>query len=99
MVHGSGIVVGQNEVDEKSNEITAFRPVLATLDDLTGTPITADAMHTQRDHACCVVEEHHGDYLFQVKDNQPNLIGSSGDDSRGGLLCRTRGDIQAARTH
>jgi len=74
MVHGSGIVVGQNEVDEKSNEIKAFRPLLATLGDLTGTLITADAMHTQRDHARCVVEEHHADYLFQVKDNQPNLL-------------------------
>jgi len=74
MVHGSGIVAGQNEVDEKSNEIKAFRPLLATLGDLTATLITADAMHTQRDHARCVVEEHHADYLFQVKDNQPNLL-------------------------
>jgi len=30
MLHGSGIVVGHNEVDEKSNEIQAFRPLLAT---------------------------------------------------------------------
>lgn len=74
MVHGSGIVVGQNEVDEKSNEITAFGPLLATLGDLTGTLITADAMHTQRDHARTVVEDHRADYLFQVKDNQPNLL-------------------------
>ena len=74
MVHGSGIVVGQNEVDEKSNEITAFRLLLASLGDLSGALVTADAMHTQRDHAHCVVEEHHGDYLFQVKDNQPTLL-------------------------
>jgi predicted transposase YbfD/YdcC len=73
MVHGSR-VVGQNEVDEKSNEITAFRPLLATLGDLFGTLITADAMHTQRDHARCVVDDHHADYLFQVRDNQPNLL-------------------------
>lgn len=74
MVHGSGIVVGQNEVDEKSNEITAFGPLLASLGDLSGALITADAMHTQRDHARCVVDEHHADYLFQVKDNQPKLL-------------------------
>ena len=74
MVHGSGIVVGQNEVDNKTNEITAFGPLLASLGDLTGALVTADAMHTQRDHARLVVAEHHSDYLFQVKDNQPNLL-------------------------
>jgi predicted transposase YbfD/YdcC len=75
MVHGSGIVVAQTEVDEKSNEITAFRPLLEALD-LTGALVTADAMHTQREHARFVVEEKHADYLFQVKENQPTLLGA-----------------------
>lgn len=35
---------------------------------------------TQRDHARCVVEEHHADYLFQVKDNQPNLLATLVDN-------------------
>lgn len=68
MVHGSGIVVGQEEVDEKSNEITAFGPLLDSLGDISGALITADAMHTQRDHARTVVEAKKADYLFQVKD-------------------------------
>lgn len=72
MVHDRGVVVGQREVDEKSNEITAFRPVLENLD-IDGALVTADALHTQRDHARFLVEEKHADYLFQVKDNQPNL--------------------------
>jgi predicted transposase YbfD/YdcC len=74
MVHGSGVVVGQEEVDQKSHEITAFGPLLNSLGDISGALITADAMHTQREHARGVVEEHHADYLFQVKDNQPTLL-------------------------
>jgi predicted transposase YbfD/YdcC len=73
MVHGTGIVVGQAEVDEKSNEITAFRPLLEGLD-IAGCLVTADALHTQREHARFLVEEKSADYLFQVKENQPKLL-------------------------
>lgn len=73
MVHGSGLVVGQEEVDEKSNEITALRPLLEGLD-IAGALVTADALHAQRDHARFVVEEKKADYLFQVKENQPKLL-------------------------
>lgn len=73
MVHGDGIVIAQQEVDEKSNEITAFRPLLEPLD-ITGCLITADALHTQREHAHFLVETKGADYLFQVKDNQPSLL-------------------------
>lgn len=73
MVHGAGVVVGQEEVDEKSNEITALRPLLEGLD-IAGALVTADALHAQRDHARFVVEEKKADYLFQVKENQPGLL-------------------------
>jgi hypothetical protein len=73
MVHGEGVVVAQSEVDERSNEITALRPLLEGLD-LQGALVTADAMHTQRDHARFLVEEKKADYLFQVKANQPGLL-------------------------
>lgn len=72
MVHDRGVVVAQAEVDVKSNEITAFRPLLESLD-IAGALVTADALHTQRDHARFLVEEKNADYLFQVKDNQPKL--------------------------
>jgi len=74
MVHGSGIVIGQHGVDERSNEITAFRPLLEHLD-IAGCLLTADAMHTQREHASFVVAKG-ADYLFQVKANQPGLLAS-----------------------
>jgi predicted transposase YbfD/YdcC len=73
MVHDAGVVVGQEEVDEKSNEITALRPLLEPLD-LTGALITADALHCQRDHARFLVEEKGAHYLLQVKENQPSLL-------------------------
>lgn len=73
MVHGEGVIVAQHEVDEKSNEITAFRPLLEGLE-LKGALVTADAMHTQREHARFVVEDKLADYLFQVKANQPKLL-------------------------
>jgi predicted transposase YbfD/YdcC len=73
MVHGDGVVVAQEEVDEKTNEITALRPLLEGLD-LEGALVTADALHTQRDHARFLLEEKGADYLFQVKADQPGLL-------------------------
>ena len=49
-------VLAQAAVDGKSNEITAFAPLLELLD-LTGAVITADAMHTQREHARFLVSD------------------------------------------
>ena len=71
-LHKQGIVIAQQAVDVKSNEITALRPLLADLD-ITGCVVTADALHTQTDAARFIVEEKHADYLFTVKDNQPTL--------------------------
>lgn len=51
----SGIVLGQAVVDGKTNEITAFAPLLSRID-ITDAIITADALHTQDAHA---------DYLHQ----------------------------------
>ena len=48
--HATGVIHGQVAVDAKSNEITAFVPLLDELD-LTGVVVTADAMHTQDAHA------------------------------------------------
>ena len=71
-LHREGIVIAQQAVATKSNEITAVRPLLENID-ITGCVITADAMHTQKDTARFIVEEKHADYLFTVKDNQPTL--------------------------
>ncbi len=66
----SGRLCAQRPVDEKSNEITALRPMLAPLA-LDGVVVTADAMHAQQKAAHCVVHEKGGDYLFTLKGNQP----------------------------
>ena len=67
----TGIVLGQAEVEVKSNEITAFIPLCKRIG-VTGALITADAMHTQREH----VEYLHragAHWILIAKGNQPTL--------------------------
>jgi len=72
MNHTTHAVVGQVEVDGKSNEITAFQPLLDRVE-LTGTVVTSDAMHTQREHADYLVSVKNAAYICIVKRNQPSL--------------------------
>jgi predicted transposase YbfD/YdcC len=65
-------VLGQAGVDGKTNEITQFAPLLDDLD-LAGCVITADALHTQREHARFLVTSKHAHYILVVKKNQPSL--------------------------
>ncbi|WP_369227448.1 ISAs1 family transposase [Streptomyces sp. R39] len=71
-LRGDGIVLAQREVDAKSNEITAFRPLLDPLD-LTGAVVTFDALLTQTDHAKFLVEEKSAHYIAVLKGNHPSL--------------------------
>jgi predicted transposase YbfD/YdcC len=72
MDHVSRAVLAQVQVDGKSNEITAFRPLLHGID-LTGAVVTADAMHTQRDHADYLISVKNAAHICIVKRNQPGL--------------------------
>ncbi|HEX8860283.1 MAG TPA: ISAs1 family transposase [Actinomycetes bacterium] len=72
MDHTTRAVLGQTDVDSKTNEIARFRPLLDGLD-LAGRVITADAIHTQREHADWLVTQKHAAYLLVVKGNQPTL--------------------------
>jgi hypothetical protein len=72
VLHGVGVTLGQQEVEQKSNEIPAAPVLLAELD-LRGRVVTADALHTQQDLARWLVEQKQAHYLFTVKDNQPTL--------------------------
>lgn len=65
------VVLGQQSVDEKSNEITAI-PELLKLLELRGAIVTIDAMGCQKEIAAQIVEAG-GDYVLAVKDNQPKL--------------------------
>jgi len=69
--HADGVVLGQRVVNGKSNEITAFAPLLDGID-ITDVIITADALHTQREHTDYLTRRG-AHYLFTVKGNQPRL--------------------------
>ncbi|NJN82385.1 MAG: ISAs1 family transposase [Caldilineaceae bacterium] len=65
------LVLGQQKVDEKSNEITAIPELLRALD-IEGCIVTIDAMGCQTAIADLIVEGK-GDYLLSLKGNQSNL--------------------------
>jgi predicted transposase YbfD/YdcC len=66
-----GIVLMQLEVGRHTNEIPTAPNVLKVLD-LQGKIVTADALLTQRALSQLIVEAG-GDYVWTVKDNQPQL--------------------------
>lgn len=66
-----GVVLGQVAVPDKTNEITAIDDLLARLI-LTGWVVTTDALFTQADIAQAI-RDAGGDYLMEVKGNQPTL--------------------------
>jgi predicted transposase YbfD/YdcC len=72
MEHTTRCVVGQADVDHTTNEIARFRPLLDGLD-LAEAVVTADALHTQREHADWLVGVKHAAYVLLVKANQPTL--------------------------
>ncbi len=67
----SRLVLGQEAVDEKSNEITAI-PALVERLDLDGALVSIDAMGCNPNIAQSILDAK-ADYLLAVKDNQPTL--------------------------
>ena len=72
VTHESARLVTQRPVDEKSNEITALRPMLKDVA-LDGVIITSDAMQAQQDAAHFITQEKGADYFFSLKGNQPSV--------------------------
>jgi len=66
------LVLGQQKVEEKSNEITAIPQLLKILE-IEGCIITIDAIGTQTKIAEMILERG-GDYLLAVKENQGRLF-------------------------
>lgn len=66
------LILGQEAVADKSNEIVAIPALLARLD-LRGQVVTIDAMGCQRAIAAQIVDQG-GDYVLAVKANQPDLL-------------------------
>src|SRR4051794_6291375 len=69
--HRHRLVLTQRAIAD-GNEIAAFAATLDTLSDLREVLITADALHTQREHAA-YLRGRGAHYLFVVKRNQPTL--------------------------
>lgn len=65
------LCLGQEVVDQKSNEITAI-PNLLKLLELKGCIVTIDAMGCQKEIAKAIRKKE-ADYVLMVKGNQPNL--------------------------
>lgn len=68
----NGIILAQESIHEKTNEIPVFQEMLTYLD-VEGKTITADAMHCQRE-TCRRIIQRKGDYLFGLKENQRSLL-------------------------
>jgi predicted transposase YbfD/YdcC len=66
-----GLVLAQQKVDSKSNEITAV-PLVLKLLNLKGAVVTLDAMGTQREIAS-QIKQAEGDYVLALKGNQGKL--------------------------
>jgi predicted transposase YbfD/YdcC len=67
-----GVVLGQRQVAAKSGETSCFTDLLGPLN-LHGAVVTADALHTVREHAAWLVEHKHADYIMVTKGNQKHL--------------------------
>lgn len=70
-ITATGVVLGQESIHEKTNEIPVFQKMLELLN-LKGKTVTADAMHCQRE-TCERILKKGGDYVIGLKRNQPSL--------------------------
>jgi predicted transposase YbfD/YdcC len=69
--HGHGVVLGQLEVEAKTNEIPLFTTLCDRIE-ITDAVITADALHAQREHARYLARRG-AHYVITIKRNQPGL--------------------------
>jgi predicted transposase YbfD/YdcC len=65
------LLLGQQAVDSKSNEITAIPELLKNIE-ISGAIVTIDAMGCQKEIAAAI-RAADADYILAVKDNQPTL--------------------------
>jgi len=69
--NANNMVLGQQKVNDKSNEITAI-PALLKIIDIKGCTVTIDAMGCQQDIATLIIDKE-ADYILAVKGNQEHL--------------------------
>lgn len=90
----TGSVLSQLKMPPETNEHKTALELLKTIV-LKGTVVTGDAMFCQR-NVCQQIVEQDGDYLFTVKDNQPDLKSAIEADFRPGFSPRHRDSAQKA---
>ena len=71
--HGTGMVLGQVEVDAKSNEIPAVRDLAGSVD-VAGRVVTMDAMHAQHETARRLLGLGADYVVTAVKENQETIL-------------------------
>ncbi len=71
VISESNLILGSMPCDKKISEPKVFRQLIEILN-IKGAVVAADALHTTKKSAEKVVKEG-GDYLFVVKDNNPEL--------------------------
>ncbi|MYA88186.1 MAG: ISAs1 family transposase [Boseongicola sp. SB0662_bin_57] len=70
--HGTGLVLRQVEVEDRSNEIPAVRALSGSLD-VTGRIVTMDAMHARHETARSLLGRRADYVVTAVKDNQETI--------------------------
>lgn len=81
------LVLAQEKVDEKSNEITAIPKLLKMLD-LRGSTVTIDAMGRQYEISNQIIEKE-GNYIFSLKGTQGTLHVDICEFLKDELVCKT----------
>lgn len=74
VTHRLRLTVGQQAIQEKSNEIPAIVPLLKKIPLAERTLVTADAMHCQQETARLITQELGGEYLIGLKGNQSGIL-------------------------
>lgn len=63
----TGVILGQEAINDKTNEIPVFQEMLNVIN-IENKTITADALHCQK-NTCEKIIEHNGNYIFGLKEN------------------------------
>jgi hypothetical protein len=69
---GVAIAMAPQRVKKNQGELKTAQRTLAAMGDLEGATVTGDPLHAQKTTARQIVEQN-GEYLLQVKGNQPTL--------------------------
>ena len=73
LLHREGVVIAQQAVPSKTNEIPGLRSLLEPLD-IADRVVTADALHAQVETARFLVQDKRAHHVLRLKANQPTCL-------------------------